>query len=75
MKIFPAAIDRLRDSKLSPENFLVGFEMLLEAVNATGEAGLALHLHYGDEEVGEDELMPIITLSFRGNHDAARPVQ
>ncbi len=65
--ILPAALDRIRTSRLAPEHFIKGFAALLAVVNNTGETDGAININYTDENeaVGPDELVPIITLSFR----------
>jgi hypothetical protein len=69
MKISQTILDRLKDSRLSPEHFIQGFGALLAATNHTGLLGLAITIDYADvdETVGPDELIPIITLSFRAS--------
>ena len=69
--ILPAALERLRTSKLAPEHFVRAFEKLLAAVNHLDDTGLALTISYRDEDefVGSDELIPVITLSFTASRE------
>ncbi len=60
-------LDRIRESLLGPDQFARTFEALLQGINLTGNIGLAIAIDYGDSPVGPDELIPVITLSFRGN--------
>jgi hypothetical protein len=65
--IYPAALDRIRTSKLAPDNFVRAFGALLAAVNHTGDPKVAIKIDYtdADEMLAPDELVPVITLSFR----------
>lgn len=63
-------LDRIRDTNLGPEQFARTFSALLQGINLTNSPGLAITIDYGDGPVGPDELIPVITLSFRGNNDS-----
>ena len=67
MRILQTALDRIRTSTLAPEHFIKGFGALLVAVNHTGDPAVAINIDYTDEDevIGPDELIPVITLSFR----------
>jgi hypothetical protein len=69
--ILPAALERLRTSKLAPEHFVRVFQKLLAAVNHLDDTSLALTIDYRDEDefVGSDELIPVITLSFTASRE------
>jgi hypothetical protein len=67
LKISETVLKRLSESSLGPAHFINGFLALLAATNQTRLPGLAITIDYAEpgETVGPDELIPIITLSFR----------
>ena len=67
MKILPVALDRIRASKLSPEHLIQGFGALEAIVNHTGSTAAVLPIDFAleGETIGPDELVPVITLSFK----------
>lgn len=67
LKISETILKRLSESSLGPAHFINGFLALLAATNQTRLPGLAITIDYAEpgETVGPDELIPIITLSFR----------
>ncbi len=70
MKIAENILARIGQSRLSPEHFVKGFAALLAGVNLTGNQALNINIDFAneDEPVAPDELIPIITLSFRGSN-------
>ncbi len=68
MKISAAAIERLRTADLGPDHFIRCFGALSAVIEHTGNPNVAVTLDYGDEP-GPDELIPVITLSFKSRHE------
>jgi hypothetical protein len=67
MQIYEESLRRLRQSTLNSEHFVEAFKRLEEAVNKFGVPQAAIDLVYVSEadELGPDELVPVITVALR----------
>jgi hypothetical protein len=67
MRIYKESLRRLRQSSLNPEHFIDVFKRLEDAVNKFGVPQAAIDLAYVSEtdELGPDDLMPVITVALR----------
>jgi len=67
VRILPEALKRIRESKMTPANFIEVFEGLALVAGQLGQDALAVNLDYQDptDVVAQDDLIPVITLFLR----------
>lgn len=67
MQIYGESLRRLRQSALNPEHFVEAFKRLEEAVNKFGVPQAAIDLVYVSDadQLGPDDLVPVITVAVR----------
>lgn len=67
MQVYEESLRRLRQSTLNPEHFVEAFKRLEEVVNKFGVPQAAIDLVYVSEadQLGPDDLVPIITIALR----------
>jgi hypothetical protein len=67
MRIYKESLRRLRQSSLNPEHFIDVFKRLEDAVNKSGVPQAVIELVYVSDadEVGPDDLVPVITVALR----------
>ena len=67
MQVYEESLRRLRRSMLNPEHFVETFKRLEEVVNKFGVPQAAIDLVYVSEadELGPDDLVPVITVALR----------
>jgi len=67
MQVYEESLRRLRHSMLNPAHFVEVFKRLEEVVNKFGVPQAAIDLVYVSEadELGPDDLVPVITIALR----------
>jgi len=67
MQVYEESLRRLRHSMLNPEHFVETFKRLEEVVNKFGVPQAAIDLVYVSDadELGADDLVPVITVALR----------